>query len=285
MRDFFRRHSPTFHPAQENRDIPDDLWVKCTKCKELLYHRELENNEMVCPRCGHHFRLRVHQRVRYLVDEGSFEEQFACIFPDDPLGFEANGETYLGKVREKQRETGIADAMVVGTAKIEGHPLVLAVSDFSFMGASMGSVYGEKLVRAVGLALQRQLPILTVSSSGGARMQEGIFSLMQMAKTVAAFAELGRRGLPHISLLTDPCFGGVTASYAMTADVILAEPKALIGFAGPRVIEQITRQKLPPGFQTAEFCLEHGMIDMVVPRRDLRPVIGNLLTIFDREGS
>ncbi len=263
-----------------NRDIPDDLWVKCPKCGELLYHRELEHNDMVCPKCSNHFRLSAHARIAQLADPDSFEEHFSHLLPTDALGFSSNGEKYSDKLASTQRKTGLREAMVVGTARIQDEPVVLAVTDFRFLGGTMASVYGEKLVRAVDLAMMHGYPVLTVSASGGARMHEGMFSLMQMAKTTAAFARLGRAGLPHVALLTDPCLGGVTASYCTVADIIIGEPGALIGFAGPRVIEQTTRQKLPQGFQTAEFCLEHGMIDLVVPRRELRTTIGNILKVF-----
>ena len=285
MKDWFRRRHPSFQPGGGlNREIPEDLWVKCPGCGELLYQRELEVNDWVCARCSHHFRLRVPQRVAQLADEGSFEELHASVLPGDPLDFRSNGNAYKDRLAQEQRKTGLNEALIVGAATVEGCPVVLAVNDFTFLVASMGSVYGEKLARAVDLALERRLPVLTVSASGGARMHEGVFSLMQMAKTTGAFAKLGREGLAHISLLTDPCTGGVTASYATSADIILAEPGALIGFAGPRVIEQTTRQKLPQGFQTAEFCLQHGMLDQVVPRRELRGVIGNVLRVFSSTG-
>lgn len=287
MKDWFRRHHhPSFEQGGDlNREIPDDLWVKCGKCGELLYQRELENNDWVCTRCAHHFRLRAAQRLDQLTDPGSFTEHAAHLRSVDPLGFATPTETYKEKLAQSAAKAGISESMTVGTATLGGCPLVIAVTDFRFMGGSMGSVYGEKLVRAVDLALERRLPVLTISASGGARQQEGMYALMQMAKTTAAFAALGRARLPHVSLLTDPCTGGVTASYATSADVILAEPGALIAFAGPRVIEQTTRQKLPPGFQTAEFCLQHGMVDQVVPRRELRSVVGNVLRVFEAGGS
>ena len=210
--------------------------------------------------------MRARERIAQLSDPGSFVELHADLRPEDPLGFADGAGSYDQKLEQTQSKSGEPEALVVGAATIDGLPATLAVSDFEFLGASMGSVYGEKLVRAVEWAADHRTPLVTVSSSGGARMHEGLFSLMQMAKTVAALARLGRAGVPHIALLADPCYGGVTASYATVADVVLAEPGALIGFAGPRVIEQITRQKLPEGFQTAEFLLAHGMIDMIVPR-------------------
>ncbi len=286
MKDWLRRHHPP--SFQQNgavtRDIPGDLWVKCPKCSELLYERELENNQWVCTRCTHHFRLRAQQRIALLTDEGTFVEHGAHLRPTDPLGFVSPKETYKAKLVQAQARVKTADSITFGTATLHGSPLVLAVTDFRFMGGSMGSVYGEKLVRAVDLAIEHNCPVLTVSASGGARMHEGMFALMQMAKTTTAFARLGRARLPHVSLLTDPCTGGVTASYATSADVLIAEPGALIAFAGPRVIEQTTRQKLPQGLQTAEFCLQHGMIDMVIPRRDLRGVIGSVFSVFCHSG-
>ena len=288
MRDFFQRRGK-FRPQESEEEradhpIPDDLWIKCPKCGELIYSRELERNDHVCPKCAYHFRLRARQRIALLVDPGSFVEWHANVRPEDPLQFTDGAGPYDRKLEQTQGKSGEQEALIVGRATIDGLPLSLAVSDFDFLGASMGSVYGEKLVRAIELAAERREPLVTVSSSGGARMHEGLFSLMQMAKTVAALARLGRAGVPHLALLADPCYGGVTASYATVADVVIAEPGALIGFAGPRVIEQITRQKLPEGFQTAEFLLEHGMIDMIVPRPELRPTLGTLLRHYSRPG-
>lgn len=281
MRGFFHRQGKFQpQPADDERpeqQIPEDLWVKCPKCKELLYSKELEHNAQVCPKCNHHFRLRARDRIATLVDEGSFEEWDAPIEPEDPLNFVDSGGPYDRKLQQTQTKSGEREAMITGCGAINGRPIGLAICDFSFLGASMGSVFGEKLVRVVERCGEQAMPVLTVSASGGARMHEGIFSLMQMAKTTAAFARLGRQRLPHFSLLTDPCYGGVTASYAMIADVILAEPGALIGFAGPRVIEQTIRQKLPEGFQTAEFLLDHGMIDLIAERSSLRAVLTKLI--------
>ena len=280
MRELFRRQ-PKFTTGNEDQtSIPDDLWIKCANCGELIYSREAERLLQVCPRCGHHRRLSARQRIAALVDDGSFCELDAGLLPADPLQFVANGDAYAAKVVATRRKTGTAEALVCGSAAICGRRVTLAVTEFGFLGASMGSVFGEKLVRAVEHALAERLPLITISSSGGARMHESMFSLMQMAKRTAALARLGEARLPHIALLTDPCYGGVTASYATVADVIVAEPGAMIGFAGPRVIEQITRQKLPEGFQTAEFLLEHGMIDLVVPRRELPQRLSLLLGHF-----
>jgi acetyl-CoA carboxylase carboxyl transferase subunit beta len=286
MRDFFQRRGK-FRPEKgddERADlqIPEDLWIKCPKCGELIYSRELDRSDRVCPKCAYHFRLRARERIAQVTDPGSFLEWHADVRPEDPLQFVDGAGGYDRKLEQTQGKSGEPEALIVGGATIDGIPVALAVADFEFLGASMGSVYGEKLVRAIEEADARRTPLLTVSSSGGARMHEGLFSLMQMAKTVAALARLGRAGLPHIALLADPCYGGVTASYATVADVVLAEPGALIGFAGPRVIEQITRQKLPEGFQTAEFLLEHGMIDAIVPRTDLPETLATLLRHYSR---
>ena len=283
MRSFFHRGGK-FQPvpvdderAEAAVQIPDDLWVKCPRCQEILYSKELQNNLQVCPKCAHHFRLRARERLAQLVDDGSFREWDAGLRAEDPLRFVDGGGPYGRKLEKTRAKSGEAEAVVSGRATVDGLPIGLVVCDFEFLGASMGSVFGEKLVRAVERCGEAGEPLLTVSASGGARMHEGLFSLMQMAKTVSALARLGRAGVPHLSLLTDPCYGGVTASYATVADVILAEPGALIGFAGPRVIEQITKQKLPDGFQTAEFLLAHGMIDAIVDRTLLRPTLVTLL--------
>jgi acetyl-CoA carboxylase carboxyl transferase subunit beta len=284
MRDFLgRRGKFRPQPPAEKTDtpqIPDDLWTKCPACGDLIYTKELERNHRVCPKCSQHFRLRARQRIELLADPGSFIEWDAEVSPEDPLGFVDGSGSYADKLDQTARRTGESEALVTGEAMIEGRPVALAVADFDFLGASMGSVFGEKMVRAIERAGERRIPVLTVSASGGARMHEGLLSLMQMAKTVSALARLGNAGVPHIALLTDPCYGGVTASYATVADVIIAEPKALIGFAGPRVIEQITKQKLPEGFQTAEFLLEHGMIDAIVPREELRETLGRLFVHY-----
>jgi acetyl-CoA carboxylase carboxyl transferase subunit beta len=286
MRDFFQRRGK-FRPAQVDEEradlqIPEDLWIKCPTCGELIYSRELERSAQVCPKCSYHFRVRARERIAQLSDPDSFVELHADLRPEDPLDFADGAGSYGQKLEQTQSKSGEPEALVVGAATIDGLPATLAVSDFEFLGASMGSVYGEKLVRAVEWAADHGTPLVTVSSSGGARMHEGLFSLMQMAKTVAALARLGRAGVPHIALLADPCYGGVTASYATVADVVLAEPGALIGFAGPRVIEQITRQKLPEGFQTAEFLLAHGMIDMIVPRAELTATLATFVRHYSR---
>ena len=282
MRSFFHR-SGKFQPLQVDDEeraeqaVPDGLWVKCPKCNELIYSRELENNCWICPKCDYHNRLTARQRISVLADPDSFEEWDAGIRTSNPLGFAEPSGSYDTKIAKTISRSGEQEALVTGRLTISGHALAIAVCDFGFLGASMGSVFGEKLARLAERAREERLPVLTVNASGGARMHEGLFSLMQMAKTIASLRQLGEAKLPHFSLLTDPCYGGVSASYAMVADVIIAEPGALVGFAGPRVIEQVTKQKLPEGFQTAEFLLEHGQVDDVGPRASLRDTTARLV--------
>ena len=270
------------HERAAHAEIPADLWVRCgnDRCKELTYVREYEDNLRVCQKCGHHARLAARERIAQLLDPDPFAEEDGGLRSGDPLGFVSAGQAYRDKLAETQAKTGLGDAVVCGTGKVEGIALRVVVADFGFMGASMGSVVGEKVARAVERSIGDRLPLLSVCSSGGARMHEGIFSLMQMAKTSAALARLAEVRVPFLSLLTDPTTGGVTASFAGLGDVMMAEPGALVGFAGPRVIEQITKQKPPPGAQRSEFQLEHGMIDMVVHRRDLRPTIARLFRLY-----
>jgi len=262
-------------PAKKVK-IPEGLWVKCDNCKEIIYRKEVEKNYKVCPKCDYHFRISASERLPYLVDEGTFLEVEDGLSPKDSLHF----KDYKEKLKISRKKTGLKDAIISGEAKIGGRPVQIVVMDFNFMGGSMGSVVGEKIARAVERAIEKRTPFIAVAASGGARMQEGILSLMQMAKTSAATARLAAAGLPFISLLTDPTFGGVTASFAMLGDLIMAEPKTLIGFAGPRVIEQTIKQQLPPGFQRAEFLLEHGMIDMIVSRKDLHGTLAKVLAFF-----
>ena len=286
MRSFFHR-SGKFQPLQSEDEradqaVPDGLWVKCPKCDELIYSRELENNLWMCPKCDYHHRITARQRIGILADSESFQEWDADIRTANPLGFSEPSGSYDSKIAKTVARSGEPEALVTGRMTISGYGAAVAIADFGFLGASMGSVFGEKLARLAERALDERLPVLTVNASGGARMHEGLFSLMQMAKTIATLRLLGDARLPHISLLTDPCYGGVSASYAMVADVILAEPGALIGFAGPRVIEQVIKQKLPEGFQTAEFLLEHGMIDGIVARPDLTTELGQILAHYSR---
>ena len=286
MRSFFNRQTK-FQPraddgAANDQQIPDDLWVKCPKCGELLYSKELRQNARVCPKCAYHFRLRARERIFLLADDGTFREWDTELRPEDPLHFVDGSGSYPKKVASSTHKAREPEALITGRISIGGHEVGLAVCDFDFMGASMGSVFGEKFVRATERCLALRIPLVTISASGGARMHEGMYSLMQMAKTVAALSRMRRAGLPHIALLTDPCYGGVTASYATVADIILAEPGAMIGFSGPRVIEQITKQKLPDGFQTAEFFLGHGMLDQIVARPELRAMLVTLTGHYNR---
>lgn len=281
MKELFRRTGSRFTSDQNRRDaqIPDDIWVKCPSCGEIIYQKQLNENLKVCPKCSFHMRLTGHEWLG-LLDVGSFEEQDNHLWPEDPLRFVSAQGGYAEKLKEAQQRTGLIDAVISGLGTINGLPLSVAVCDFTFMGASMGSVYGEKVLRAAERAAELHVPLLTINRSGGARMQEGVISLMQMAKISMALTRLTAVRQPHISLLVDPCYGGVTASYASVADIIIAEPGANIGFAGKRVIEQTIRQKLPADFQTAEFVLNNGMVDMVVSRTELRPLLGRLLRLY-----
>ena len=262
--------------SEDRRDMPPDVFDKCGGCGEILYAEKLAQNFQVCPSCAHHFRLPAERYVEILLDEGSFEEIDESLHSEDPLGFK-DTKPYKARLKAAQKEVGRKSAVLSGTGTLEDLGVVLAVMDFRFIGGSMGSTVGEKIARAGRTALARKEPLIVVSASGGARMQEGIYSLMQMAKTSAALAGLHEAGLPYISLITDPTTGGVTASHAMLGDVNLAEPGALIGFAGPRVIAETIRQELPDGFQRSEFLLQHGMIDRVVDRRELKTTLGVLL--------
>ncbi|NTU42084.1 MAG: acetyl-CoA carboxylase carboxyltransferase subunit beta [Nitrospirales bacterium] len=256
--------------------IPEGLWVKCDNCKEIIYKKEIEKNLHVCPKCNYHFRISALNRIGLIADEGTFSELDADLVSTDPLEFR-DTKPYKERLEENRKKTGLKEAALYGDASVSGRPVVMALMDFSFMGGSMGSVVGEKITRAAERALERNVPLITVSSSGGARMHEGMFSLMQMAKTSASMGRLKDAGVLFISILADPTFGGVTASFAMLGDVIIAEPKSLIGFAGPRVIEQTIKQQLPDNFQRAEFLLEHGMIDLIVDRKNLKETIFRLI--------
>lgn len=265
----------------KNEEAADRMigkWVKCEQCKEILYKEELHQNLSVCPNCGKHFRLSARRRIKQIADEGTFQEIGADILTKDPLHFEG----YLKKVEGLREKTKIEEAVKCGICEIEGEKTVLAVMDGNFLMGSMGSAVGERITLAIETAIQEKLPFVIFCVSGGARMQEGMVSLMQMAKTTSAIAKLNQAGLFYLSILTDPTTGGVTASFASLGDIILAEPKALIGFAGPRVIEQTIRQKLPKGFQSSEFLLEHGFIDRIVPRQEMKNTIGQLLRIHKR---
>jgi len=264
----------------KKKEIPDGLWTKCENCSDVLYNKTLEENLKVCPKCNHHFVLGAYERINMLINKDTFEEMDKNMTSCDPLNFKAQ-KSYTEKLQQDRQATGLNDAVVIGIGILENIKVVLAVTDSRFIMGSMGSVVGEKITRAVEKATQQKLPIIIVSGSGGgARMYEGMYSLMQMAKTSAALAYHHKAGLPYISVLTNPTMAGVMASFAGLGDVIIAEPKALIGFTGPRVIEQTIRQKLPPGFQRSEFLLEHGLIDMIVHRKNLKNTLAQLLRYF-----
>lgn len=276
---FDRDKAPKGQVVDKKLSMPEGLWIKCTSCGEILYRKEVARSLNVCPNCNYHFRISALERIGLLVDEGSFEELFSDVVSANPLKFR-DEKDYDERLAEACRKSAMKEAVICGQAKITGQRIVLAVMDFAFMGGSMGSAVGEKITRAIERAIEQRTGLIIISASGGARMQEGLFSLMQMAKTTAALARLSEAGLLYISILTDPTTGGVTASYAMLGDVILAEPKALVGFAGPRVIEQTIRQKLPEGFQRSEYLLKHGMVDMIVERKHLRDTLALLLQWF-----
>jgi acetyl-CoA carboxylase carboxyl transferase subunit beta len=266
-------------PGEKPSRVPEGLWVKCPGCGQLIYKKDLEAALNVCPKCAHHFRLGARDRLASLFDDDRYQEHFTELESTDPLQF-TDTKPYRERLQTMSEATGLKDAVVIATGRLEGLDVVVAAMEYAFIGGSMGVVVGEKIARAVEMALERRLPAIVVSCSGGARMMEGALSLMQMAKVSAALARLDRARLPFISVLTDPTTGGVTASFAMLGDVNIAEPKALIGFAGPRVIEQTIRQKLPDGFQRSEFLVEHGMLDLVVDRRDLKATIARVLRLM-----
>lgn len=267
--------------AQRRSSLPEGLWSKCPSCEAVLYATDLENNLQVCPKCGYHNRLRARQRLDLLLDpEGRFEIG-AEVLPVDSLKFK-DSKRYPERLMEANAATDESDSLVVMQGAIKTQPVVVAAFEFEFMGGSMGSVLGERFVRGVQAAVDNRQPFISISASGGARMQEGLFSLMQMAKTTAALTRLGEAGLPYLSILTDPTMGGVSASFAFVGDVVIAEPGALIGFAGPRVIEQTVRETLPPGFQRSEFLLEKGAVDLIVDRRQLRDKVAQLLALLQR---
>ncbi len=263
-------------PRRPRSKVPEGLWVKCEGCREIIYSKELERNLRICPKCGYHFRIGARERIRLLLDDEEPRELFVGIHPSDPLKFK-DSRAYRDRLKAYRRQVQEEEAIVVVQGNLEDRPIILGVMEYRFMGGSMGSVVGEKITRAAEEALRREMPLVIVSASGGARMQEGALSLMQMAKISAALARLGEAGVPYLSILTDPTTGGVTASFAMLGDLNIAEPGALIGFAGPRVIEQTIRQKLPEGFQRSEFLLEHGFLDLVVSRGELRETVARCL--------
>ncbi|MFO0773965.1 MAG: acetyl-CoA carboxylase, carboxyltransferase subunit beta [Nitrospiraceae bacterium] len=274
---WFKKQKSTAEEPARKAKTPEGMWLKCNHCREIIYRKEVERNFRVCPKCDYHFPITVLERLSLMVDVGTFKEWDKDIEAQDPLKFQ-DQRAYSERLKSQQEKTGRKDALVTGEGHIHGRRVVVCLFDFGFMGGSMGSVVGEKFCRAVDRAIEQKLGVILITSSGGARMQEGTLSLMQMAKTSAAVAKLSAAGLPFITVLADPTFGGVTASVAMLGDVILAEPKALIGFAGPRVIEQTIKQQLPDGFQRAEFLLEHGMIDKIVERKQLKDTLATLMT-------
>ncbi len=279
---FKRSKAPITAVAEQKKvQVPEGVWTKCKNCNEIIYTKEVERNLNVCPKCDYHFRISARERISLVIDQGSFVEMDANMESVDFLDFK-DSKRYKDRIKAAVKKCGGGDAVVCGQGTIEGMPVAIGVFDFGFLGGSMGSVVGEKLTRAIEAGLEKSAPVIIFSSSGGARMQESILSLMQMAKTSAALAKLKAAGLPFISVLTDPTTGGVTASFAMLGDINMAEPKALIGFAGPRVIEQTIRQTLPEGFQRSEYLLEHGMIDMIVRRQEMKQRLSQILRVFTK---
>lgn len=265
--------------APARLDIPGNLWIKCYQCGATLFTKDLEANLKVCPKCNYHFKLSSAERITLLTDEGTFRELYPEIRSTDFLGF-TDSQPYEKRLEDSMLKSNLMEAVITGEGQISSYPVALGVMDFSFMGGSMGSVVGEKVTRIIEHGLEHKLPVIMVTASGGARMQEGIMSLMQMAKTSSALQRLREFGLPYIVILTDPTTGGTTASFAMLGDIHIAEPGALVGFAGPRVIEQTIRQKLPPGFQRSEFLETHGMVDVISNRKDLKPTLTKLLRFY-----
>jgi acetyl-CoA carboxylase carboxyl transferase subunit beta len=277
---WFKRESGELDNSGEKRVRTEGLWVKCEGCRQIIWKKDLEDNLNVCPKCDKHFRIDARTRLSQLLDDNQYEVFDANISSTDPLKF-VDLKPYSSRLKQAQKETGLKDAVINAHGKLLGKPVVASVMEYSFIGGSMGAVVGEAITRAVERSAESRAPLIIVSASGGARMMEGVISLMQLAKISAALARLDKARVPFISLLTDPTTGGVTASFAMLGDLNIAEPGALIGFAGPRVIEQTIRQKLPPGFQRSEFLLEHGMLDAVVPRKQLKPYIARALEFMN----
>jgi acetyl-CoA carboxylase carboxyl transferase subunit beta len=281
---FKKTRKPIASTADKSSRVPEGLWVKCPGCAQIIYNKDLDKNQQVCPKCAHHFRINAEDRLRSLFDNGEWTEHFPNLTSNDPLTF-TDTRPYRDRLRDTIAKTGMSDAVIVATGTLDGLDIVVAAMEYSFIGGSMGVVVGEKITRAIEMALGRRQPVIVISCSGGARMMEGALSLMQMAKVSAALARLDRARLPFISVLTDPTTGGVTASFAMLGDLNIAEPKALIGFAGPRVIEQTIRQKLPEGFQRSEFLLAHGMLDLIVDRRDLKATLARALRFMGAQAA
>jgi len=281
---FKKSKAPIAPVGSKKVQMPEGLWTKCKNCEEIIYSKEIERNLNVCPKCDYHFRISARERIDLVIDEGTFNETDPDMASVDFLKFK-DSKKYVDRIKAAVAKNGGGDAVVTGSGLMNGQEVVVAVFDFAFLGGSMGSVVGEKITRAIELGLEKKAPVMVFSSSGGARMQESILSLMQMAKTSAALAKLKKAGIPFISVLTDPTTGGVTASFAMLGDLNVAEPKALIGFAGPRVIEQTIRQQLPEGFQRSEYLLDHGMVDMIVSRQEMKARLSQALRIFTQQAS
>jgi len=279
---FKKSKAPLALVESKKVQMPEGLWTKCKNCEEIIYSKEIERNLNVCPKCDYHFRISARERIALVIDEGTFVETDAKMSSVDFLKFK-DSKKYADRLKAAFKKNGDGDAVITGSGLMNEQEVVVAVFDFGYMGGSMGSVVGEKVTRAIELGLEKKAPVMIFSSSGGARMQESILSLMQMAKSSAALAKLKKAGLPFISVLTDPTTGGVTASFAMLGDLNVAEPKALIGFAGPRVIEQTIRQQLPEGFQRSEYLLEHGMVDMIVSRQEMKEKLSQALRIFTKQ--
>jgi acetyl-CoA carboxylase carboxyl transferase subunit beta len=269
---------------KETKEEQPNQWIKCPKCTSLMYYKEVEAKQNVCPKCNHHFRIDAEKRIASIADEGSFVEHDTTLAPVDPLKF-SDKKSYKKRLEEAKAKTGKTSSVVSGSCTIGGNPVELVIFDFSFMGGSLGSVEGEKIVRAVDRAIENECGVIIISASGGARMQESTYALLQMSKTSAALNRLHHKGLPFISILTDPTMGGVSASFAMLGDIIMAEPDALIGFAGQRVIKQTVGVDLPEGFQRSEFLLEHGLIYMIVDRVDMHQTLKDLLALFDKKSN
>ena len=276
---WFKRESSDIQPGDEKRVRTEGLWVKCDSCRKIIWKKDLDANFNVCPSCGRHFRIDARTRLAMLLDDGQYQVDDTELSSTDPLKF-VDVRPYAERLRRAQQETGLKDAIINARGKLDGRPVIVSAMEYSFIGGSMGSVVGEAITRAIERATEQRIPLVIISASGGARMMEGVVSLMQMAKISAALARLDDAKVPYISVLTDPTTGGVTASYAMLGDLNVAEPGALIGFAGPRVIEQTIRQKLPEEFQRSEFLLEHGMLDAVVSRKDLKAFIARSLSFM-----
>jgi len=273
---WFKRESAELDTSGEKKIRTEGLWVKCENCRQIIWKKDLEENMNVCPKCDKHFRIDARTRLAQLLDDNQYQKFDTDIASTDPLKF-VDLKPYSSRLKQAQKDTGLKDAVINAAGKLMGRPVIVSAMEYAFIGGSMGAVVGEAITRAIERAADAKTPLIIISASGGARMMEGVISLMQLAKISAALAKLDKAKVPYISLLTDPTTGGVTASFAMLGDLNIAEPGALIGFAGPRVIEQTIRQKLPPGFQRSEFLLQHGMLDAVVPRKQLKPYIGRAL--------